>query len=97
MSDFFDKLKSCVVEGVTTVAEESGKLVERGKLKASILKLAEQRKDRISELGCAFYEMYKVDCIQPDRLRRVCLEIDELETLIEEKRTEEINLKGKDE
>ena len=34
MADFFGKMKSTIVKSANSVADESGKLVERGKIKA---------------------------------------------------------------
>ena len=50
-NDFFSKMKDTIVKGANTVAGESGKLVERGKIKASVMKLEDQKKSLLMELG----------------------------------------------
>ena len=54
-NDFFSKMKDTIVKGANTVAGESGKLVERGKIKASVMKLEDQKKSLLMELGNKYY------------------------------------------
>nr|WP_122013361.1 hypothetical protein [Maliibacterium massiliense] len=94
MADFFEKMKSTLVRGANTVAEESSRLVERGKIKANILKLEEERKDKIMALGQTCYHMYKNEQEEMDSLRKLCEEIEALDAAIAKRRSEDEELKN---
>lgn len=96
MADFFEKMKSTIVKGANSVADESGKLVERGKLKASILKLEDQKKDLLMELGQKYYALSKQDDASTGALSALCGQIDGLQTEIDVKKQESERLKSEE-
>lgn len=96
MADFFEKMKSTLVKGANSVADESSKLVERGKLKASILKLEDQKKDLLMELGQKYYALSKQDDANTDELSALCGQIDALQTEIDVKKQESERLKNEE-
>jgi len=90
-NDFFSKMKDTIVKGANTVAGESGKLVERGKIKASVMKLEDQKKSLLMELGNKYYEAYKQDNTNSDEVRQICEQLDALHAEIEIKKEENEN------
>ncbi|MFR8079024.1 MAG: hypothetical protein ACLU9L_05230 [Christensenellales bacterium] len=95
-NDFFSKMKDTIVKGANTVAGESGKLVERGKIKASVMKLEDQKKSLLMELGNKYYEAYKQDNTNSDEVRQICEQLDTLHAEIEIKKEENERLKAED-
>ena len=85
-NDFFSKMKDTIVKGANTVAGESGKLVERGKIKASVMKLEDQKKSLLMELGNKYYE----------EVRQICEQLDALHAEIEIKKEENERLKAEE-
>ena len=95
-NDFFSKMKDTIVKGANTVAGESGKLVERGKIKASVMKLEDQKKSLLMELGNKYYEAYKQDNTNSDEVRQICEQLDALHAEIEIKKQENERLKAEE-
>lgn len=95
-NDFFLKMKDTIVKGANTVAGESGKLVERGKIKASVMKLEDQKKSLLMELGNKYYEAYKQDNTNSDEVRQICEQLDALHAEIEIKKEENERLKAEE-
>ncbi|MBC8531901.1 hypothetical protein [Gehongia tenuis] len=89
MPDIFERMRDGIVRGASTVAEEGGKLVERGRIKASILKLEDEKRGKLQELGQMFYEMYKKDELHTEVLREVCMQVERLDEELETQRSNE--------
>lgn len=96
MADFFEKMKSTIVKSANSVADESGKLVERGKIKNAIRKLEDQKKELIVTLGEKYYALSKQEDACEDELRALCTQIDALQTEIDVKTEESERLKSED-
>ncbi len=96
MADFFGKMKSTIVKSANSVADESGKLVERGKIKAYIRKLEDQKKGLILSLGEKYYAFSKQESFNDEELRAICTQIDALQAEIDAKTEESERLKSED-
>lgn len=96
MADFFEKMKSTIVKSANSVADESGKLVERGKIKAYIRKLEDQKKGLIITLGEKYYAFSKQESFSDEELRAICTQIDALQAEIDAKTEESERLKSED-
>ena len=94
MADFFGKMKSTIVKSANSVADESGKLVERGKIKAYIRKLEDQKKGLIITLGEKYYAFSKQESFNDEELRAICTQIDALQAEIDTKTEEGERLKS---
>lgn len=94
MADFLEKMKSGLVKGASTVADGSGKLVERSKLKARIAKLEEEKKDLFRTLGERFYTLSKQANPDGGELEEMCAKLDALQAEIDQKREEDERIKN---
>jgi len=83
MSGFFGKVKDGVVKGANAVADGSEKLMEKGKTKVSILKLQDERRDKIVEIGKLYYETYLTNDKNMGRLYDLCEEVTKIDQEIE--------------
>ncbi len=93
-NDFFSKMKDTIVRSANSVADESGKLVERGKIKASVMKLEDQKKGLLVELGKEYYAAYKQNNTNSETVLQICQQIDALQAEIDIKTQENERLKA---
>ncbi len=94
MADFLEKMKNGLVKGASTVADGSGKLVERSKIKARIAKLEDEKKDLYRTLGERFYALSKEPNPDGGELEALCAKLDALQKEIDEKREEDERIKN---
>ncbi|MCX7833174.1 MAG: zinc ribbon domain-containing protein [Ignavibacteria bacterium] len=93
MSDFFDKLKKGLDEGLTKVKVKSKHLVDSTKIKGEISNLNQRKSALLLTLGTEFYDMYKSGTFVIDKFKDKFNELENIEKQIElkEKELEELD------
>jgi|GEM_PF-4460063 len=85
---FFDKVKEGLEKGASTVSSKSKEMYDITKVKLEIDSLKRKKKDALSELGEAVYEMFMEDCFDQERLKEQCVAVTEAEKQVKEKEKE---------
>jgi NADH pyrophosphatase NudC (nudix superfamily) len=96
VADFFERVKSGVSKGITTVSVKSKEAIESTKTKGQIGTLEGQKKSDLAELGNIVYTMFLKDSFDGQRIKEKCEAIRGLESQIKNKEEElrEIHLKA---
>ena len=89
MSDLIDKFKEGLDKGMAVVSAKSKELLEATRLGAQIGRLADAKREALTELGSLVYAIYLAEEAELDgRIRERCAKIREIEEEIARKEEE---------
>lgn len=82
MSDFFDKIKNKVDEGISTISSKSKETVELAKLRNQLRKHENEKDKAIENLGFFVYEMIRRDEYNEQKIRDFYQQISDIDKQI---------------
>lgn len=79
MTDFFDRLKDKIDEGIGALSAKSQGVMELSRLRNQFRTLEKEKDDQVKELGRAVYDMSRLDKYNPQTVTELCRKIGELD------------------
>ncbi|MBM4139875.1 MAG: zinc ribbon domain-containing protein [Nitrospira sp.] len=82
MSDFLDKVKGKVDEGISKISSKSKEAIELAQLRNQLRHLGKEKEEKINALGRLAYDMLRKDEYNEQRLKELYLHINEVDRQI---------------